>query len=404
MVGDEDRQLVALPGKRRRPHAPAARAASAGGGHAVVRIPPFAGPCKILEPFASPRPSGDGRAEEMPSDSAPATLAGQQLGPYVLREQIGAGGMGEVYRARDARLGRDVAIKLLPSHLAADADRRERFEREARLLAALNHPYIASVYGLEEGIANGRPISGIVLELVEGGTLAERLRRGALPRAEAVKAARQIAQALDAAHDKGIIHRDLKPANVALTPDGDVRILDFGLGRWAAPPGEPSRDTTVTEPGLVLGTAGYMSPEQARGSVVDKRTDIWAFGCVLYEMLTGRAPFAAATVLDMLSAVLDRDPDWTAVPAGTPVTLSRLLRRCLEKDPNRRLRDIGDAIVELEDASAHPAAPDPMGRPADSRPRAWWPVASALAVAVAAWLLWPAPAPPNVKGHPDSRS
>jgi Tol biopolymer transport system component len=331
----------------------------------------------------------------MPSDSAPAPLAGQRLGPYVLREQLGAGGMGEVYRARDDRLGRDVAIKLLPPHLAAYGDRRERFEREARLLAALNHPHIASVYGLEEGIVSGRPISGIVLELVEGGTLAERLRRGALPRAEAVRAARQIAQALDAAHDRGIIHRDLKPANVALTPEGDVKILDFGVGRWAAPPGEPSQDATVTEPGLVLGTAGYMSPEQARGSVVDKRTDIWAFGCVLYEMLTGRAPFAAATVPDTLAAVLYGDPDWTALPAGTPVTLCRLLRRCLEKDPKRRLRDIGDAVLEPEDASAHPPAPDPMARPADSRPRALWPVASALAVAVAAWLLWPAPAPPN---------
>ena len=297
----------------------------------------------------------------------------RRLGVYHLQERIGAGGMGEVYRARDTRLGRDVAIKILPAAFTADPERRARFEREARVLAALNHPNIAAIYGVEDAADVGdgcsRLGSALVLELVDGETLAERIARGPLQVADALSIATQIADALDAAHEKGIVHRDLKPANIKITADGIVKVLDFGLAK-AADSNAASPDLTHsptitaigTRAGVILGTAAYMSPEQARGQAVDKRTDIWAFGCVLYEMLTGAAAFAGPTLTDTLAAVLEREPDWTLIPSAVPPSATRLVRRCLEKQPRRRLRDVGDARSHLEPGEdAGRAAHSPPG-------------------------------------------
>ena len=272
--------------------------------------------------------------------------------------------MGEVYRARDGRLDRDVALKVLPSALTVDADRLLRFKREALVLASLNHPNIAAIYGLEEGRPSGSelPIEALVLELVEGPTLAERIAQGPLPIDEARAIGMQIAGALEAAHERGIVHRDLKPANVKVRPDGTVKVLDFGLAKaWEPPSSEqvdalrPRRPSPVRSmgaaAGIILGTAAYMSPEQARGAPVDKRTDVWAFGCVLFEMLAGRHVFGGAgTVSDAIAAVLKSEPDWQALPANTPPHIRALLKRCLEKDPRRRLRDIGDAGLLLGDS------------------------------------------------------
>jgi serine/threonine protein kinase len=278
---------------------------------------------------------------------------GTRLGPYEILTPLGRGGMGEVYRARDARLGRDVAVKILPSDFIADPERKTRFEREARTLASLNHPHIAAIYGLEE--TDG--VTALVLELVEGATLADRLQRGPIPIAEALTIARQIAHALDGAHEKRIVHRDLKPANVKITPDGTVKVLDFGLAKAGAGDDsspDVSQSPTVavndTRAGLILGTAGYMSPEQARGRPVDKRSDIWAFGCVLFEMLSGRMTFSGDTISDIIAAILEREPQWDQLPESVPPTVQRLLRRCLEKDPKRRLRDIGDVQIDLDEA------------------------------------------------------
>jgi serine/threonine-protein kinase len=280
---------------------------------------------------------------------------GARLGSYEIVGPLGAGGMGEVYRAHDSRLGRDVAVKILPAALAADADRRARLEREARVLAALNHPHIAAIYGVEEFDGG----SALILELAPGETLADRLRRGALPIREAVAVARQLADALDAAHEKGIVHRDLKPGNITLAPDGAVKVLDFGLAVATGAPGSPVYDATtqhrISMAGVAVGTPAYMSPEQARGQTVDKRTDIWAFGCVLFEMLSGRPPFGGETVTDMLAAILEREPQWSALPPAA-ATFGPALRRCLEKDVKRRLRDIGDVKLFLDDAAVPRAA------------------------------------------------
>jgi len=252
--------------------------------------------------------------------------------------------MGEVYRARDTRLGRDVAIKILPRAFTSDADRLARFEREARVLASLNHPHIAAIYGIEDAPTDdGASIRTLVLELVDGETLAERIARSeskGLRITEALDIARQIIEALDAAHEKGIVHRDLKPANIKITPQGAVKVLDFGLAKLDASSGNsavgvtraPTITVNETREGLIIGTAAYMSPEQARGQAVDKRTDIWAFGCVLYEMLTGRAPFARPTITDTLAAVVEREPEWDALPLETPGNLRDLLHRSLQKD------------------------------------------------------------------------
>ena len=282
-------------------------------------------------------------------------LTGRRIGVYEVQTLLGAGGMGEGYRARDTKLGRDVAIKILPRVFTSDPDRLVRFEREGRVLASLNHPHIGAIYGFEESDS----IRALVLELVEGYTIADRIQRCPVPTNEALTIARQIADALDAAHGRGIVHRDLKPANVKITPDGVVKVLDFGLAKAVA--GDASaagltQSPTVTgggtQEGIILGTVPYMSPEQARGQAVDKRTDIWAFGCVVYEMLTGRIAFAGETVSDTIAAILDREPDWSRVPESTPATIHRLLQRCLQKDARRRLRDIGDARMEIDDAIA----------------------------------------------------
>ncbi len=279
---------------------------------------------------------------------------GTKLGPYEILSPLGAGGMGEVYRARDTKLGREVAIKVLPEAFAQNEERLARFEREARLLASLNHPNVATLHGLE----SSGDQSFLVMELVEGETLADAIARGPLPIEEALSLFRQIAAGLEAAHEKGVVHRDLKPANIKITPDGDVKILDFGLAKALAVEDDSaddiSRSPTLTKGtalGVIMGTAPYMSPEQARGKAVDKRTDIWAFGCCLYETLTSRRPFDGDTVTDILAAVVKNEPDWNQLPADTPQSATRVLRRCLEKDRRRRLRDIGDVQLELEETS-----------------------------------------------------
>jgi serine/threonine-protein kinase len=317
-------------------------------------------------------------------------LVGRQLGPYQIVSPLGAGGMGIVYRARDTVLGRDVAIKVLPSAFVTDRERLARFEREARLLAALNHPHIASIYGVEP-VDGGR---ALVLELVEGETLAARIARGPIPVDEALVTARQIAEALEASHEKGIVHRDLKPANIKITPTGVVKVLDFGLAKAGEPGPDVSRSPTITlsdpHDGVLLGTAAYMSPEQARGRSVDKRTDIWAFGCVLYEMLSGRVPFSGNTTSDYIAAILGRDPDWDSLPSSIPPGIRHLLRRCLEKDARRRLHDIADARIELEDPTvATSSVPD---APPNAMVRVPWSIIAVLFAALLGAVAW------NVRG------
>ena len=316
-----------------------------------------------------------------------ALAPGTRLGVYEVTAQIGVGGMGEVYRATDTKLKRQVAIKVLPPALAADPDRLARFQREAEVLASLNHPNIAQIYGLEEGPAEEGPaqagphMRALVMELVEGEELSQRIVRGAIPLDEALAGAKQIADALEAAHEQGIIHRDLKPANVKIRSDGTVKVLDFGLAKLAASESSGvgaaalSQSPTLTTPaatmaGVILGTAAYMSPEQARGRVVDKRADIWAFGCVVFEMLSGHRTFEGELISDVLASVLKTDPNWRALPVDTPAALQRLLRRCLEKDPRRRLQAIGEARVQIEDLLS--GAPDAAGAPALSRALPRW--------------------------------
>ncbi len=321
-----------------------------------------------------------------------ALAPGIRLGPYEVVAQIGVGGMGEVYRATDTKLKRDVAIKVLPDALAADADRLARFQREAEVLASLNHPGIAHIYGIEDADDS----KALVLELVEGPTLADRIAQGPLPVDEALTIARQIAEALEAAHEQGIIHRDLKPANIKLRPDGMVKVLDFGLAKVmepvAAQTAGQSLSPTITTPavtqaGVILGTAAYMSPEQARGRPADRRTDVWSFGAVFYEMLTGRPVFAAGeTVSDTLALILRGDPDLKGLPAETPPKMTALIERCLRKDIRRRLPDIGEARIEIEDVQAEPASQSPM--PPVSRRNLWPVIALAsllLAAAVTGW-------------------
>ena len=300
---------------------------------------------------------------------------GARLGSYEVTAQIGAGGMGEVYRATDTKLKRDVALKVLPAALASDPDRLARFQREAELLATLNHPNIAAIYGLEDAAGS----SALVLELVEGETLAERIARSPLPQDDAVSVARQIVDALEAAHEKGVIHRDLKPANIKITPEGKVKVLDFGLAKMLEsemPSGSLSMSPTLslhaTYAGVILGTAAYMSPEQARGKAVDRRTDVWAFGCVLFEMLAGKKAFESTgeTVSDAVAAVLMKEPDWDALPADTPPHIRALLRRCLQKDVQKRVPHIGVARLEIDDPPsrnvsafiAEPVPPGPLWR------------------------------------------
>ena len=336
-----------------------------------------------------------------------ALAPGARRGPYEITGKLGAGGMGEVYRARDTKLDRDVALKILPEAFASDPERLARFEREAKTLAALNHPHIAHIHGLEE--SDG--VRALVLEFVDGPTLADRIARGPIPIHEALIIARQIAEALEAAHEQGIIHRDLKPANIKVRTDGAVKVLDFGLAKALDPTSVVTADVTasptITTPalmtgaGMIVGTAAYMSPEQARGKAVDRRTDLWAFGCVLFEMITGRRVFPGATVSDTIAAVLERSPDWTALPPATPPRVRHVLARCLDKDPKRRWRDIGDVRIELDDAEAGRPQTD-SASPTTSRAgeRAAWALLVALAAAVAAVatpMFRKAPAPAEIR-------
>ncbi|MEO7158029.1 MAG: protein kinase, partial [Vicinamibacterales bacterium] len=318
-------------------------------------------------------------------------MIGLEIGPYMITAKLGEGGMGEVYRARDTKLGRDVALKVLPAAFANEPDRLARFEREARTLATLNHPHIAQIYGFEQGHGT----SALIMELVDGEDLSQRLLHGPIAIDEAIAIARQLAAALEAAHELGIVHRDLKPANIKVTTSGTVKILDFGLAK-AIESGTSRASTTaaitspaITEPGIILGTAAYMSPEQARGQFVDKRTDIWAFGAVMLEMLTGKRAFGGETVTDALAAVLTQDPDWSRLPPAVNPRVTELIRRCLRKDPKRRLRDVGDAVVELDDvlAGAPSGGPAAIATPRARSIRLPWLIAAVAIVtaAVAAW-------------------
>ena len=328
------------------------------------------------------------RADRAGAGDGTPSLVGGRLRGYEILSLLGAGGMGEVYRARDTTLGREVALKLLPRELSTDPERLRRLEREARLLASLEHPSIAVLHSLEE--ADGQRF--LVMELVPGPTLAERLRRGALPLAEALAVGRQMAEALEAAHDRGVVHRDLKPGNVKLTPDGRVKLLDFGLAKALAEAGSevaPKPDGETTRDGAILGTPAYMSPEQARGEPVDRRADIWSFGCCLYETLTGRQAFTGKTSSDTLAAVLDREPDWSAVPDKTPGGALRVLRRCLTKDVRQRLQHIGDARLELEEAAAaRDERPEGQRRRRASRFLLGFALLAALAAGLAGGLAW----------------
>ena len=321
-------------------------------------------------------------------------MIGTRLAHYEITSHLGSGGFGDVYQATDSKLGRSVAIKLLPEAFTHDTDRAARFEREARVLASLNHPNIAAIHGIEESA--GRKF--LVMELVPGETLAERIRRGPIPINEALDIAKQIAEALEVAHDseKAIVHRDLKPANVKVTPDGKVKVLDFGLAKALS--GEPAAEDISNSPtlsmaatrqGVILGTAAYMSPEQARGKAVDRRTDVWAFGAVLYEMLTGKQAFGGEDVTDILAAVVKSEPPLDALPAKTPPAIRHLVRRCLEKNLRRRLMHIGEARVVLEDvlSGAAPAEPVTAGQ-GKSRARRAWSVAAVLLAGCIAALGW----------------
>ena len=325
-------------------------------------------------------------ASDVGESLAPSILSGQRrIGSYEIVGLLGAGAMGEVYRARDTKLNREVALKVLPPMFALDPDRLARFQREAQALAALNHPNIAAIYGLEDSSG----VQALVLELVDGPTLADRIADGPLPLNEALAIGSQIAEAVEAAHEKDIIHRDLKPANIKIDGSGKVRVLDFGLAKAASSvTGRP--DLTGSHEGLILGTPSYMSPEQARGQRVDKRCDIWAFGCVLYEMLTGRLAFPGATVSDTIAKILEREPDWSALPAATPEPVRRLLLRCLTKDLSHRMRDIGDVRIEIDAiGEVLPGVSEVSAAPAVEARARWlpWVAVAALAAGLGVWEL-----------------
>jgi serine/threonine protein kinase len=322
-----------------------------------------------------------------------ALTPGSRFGSYEITAQIGVGGMGEVYRARDTKLNREVALKVLPDLFANDPERLARFEREAQVLASLNHPHIAHIYGIEEAAKGQR---ALVLELVEGPTLADRIARGAIPLPEAIAIAQQIADALDTAHEQGVIHRDLKPANIKVREDGTVKVLDFGLAKAMVPDSasgatgamnSPTMSARATEMGIILGTAAYMSPEQAKGKSADRRADVWAFGVVLFEMITGRQTFTGETPSEVMASVMKEEPDWTTVPANLPASIRRLLKRCLEKDPKKRLSSMSDVRLELSEKDAASA----MAPVVVAKQTSWLPVAIATiagaAIATLAFLF-----------------
>ena len=322
-----------------------------------------------------------------------AIAPGTRLGVYEVLSPIGAGGMGEVYRARDTKLGREVALKFLPATFTSDPERVARFRREAQILASLNHPHIGAIYGLDEAIDT----QFLVLELVDGESLDKRIARGPIPLDEALAVARQIADALEAAHDKGIVHRDLKPANIALTSNMSVKVLDFGLAKATEPANSPSTDLThsptitspamMTSAGVILGTAAYMSPEQAKGRLADRRSDIWAFGCVLYEMLTGTQAFASDGLSETIAAVLRSEPDWGRLPGDTPPRIRVLLKRCLKKDARQRLHHAADARIEIDDPDAE-VTPSAASPPHARTPLSWVALSLVAGAALASLLWW----------------
>jgi serine/threonine protein kinase len=325
------------------------------------------------------------------------SMIGKTLGHYSLSALLGKGGMGEVYKAKDQKLGRDVAIKVLPEEFAKDTNRVARFQREAKLLASLNHPNIAAIHGLEES----EGIHFLVLELIEGDTLADRLKRGAIPVEESLKLALQIAEALEAAHERGVIHRDLKPANIKVTPDGKVKVLDFGLAKaFAGEQGDinlsnsPTLSVAATQQGVILGTAAYMSPEQAKGKSVDRQTDVWAFGAVLYEMFTGQAAFQGDDVTEILASVVKASVNLNALPANIHFRIREILTRCLQKEQKRRYSRIADVQYEIEQVLADPSGVFAMPIPA-SKPRKkmrvgipWIAAAVVVAVMITALAVW----------------
>ena len=327
---------------------------------------------------------------------------GASLGPYEIVSTLGVGGMGEVYRARDPRLGRDIAVKVLPESMAADAERITRFDREAKTLASLNHPNIAQIYGLERS----DDTTALVMELVEGPTLEDRIKQGAIPADEALGIAMQIAEALEAAHGQNIVHRDLKPANIKLRPDGTVKVLDFGIAKALEPdnlttaPPSPMLTTPATQVGVILGTAAYMSPEQARGKQIDQRADIWAFGCVLYEMLTGQPAFGGEDVAVTLARVITNDTDLDSLPDAISPSVSRTIEVCLEKEVGKRVADIRDVRLAL-DGAFETVVDRTAGERASAQPLWRRPIplataaltAGALLAGLAAWNLKPGPPP-----------
>jgi serine/threonine protein kinase len=326
-------------------------------------------------------------------------MIGKTLAHYEITSQIGKGGMGEVYQATDTKLGRDVAIKVLPEEFAQDTDRVARFQREAKLLASLNHPNIAAIYGLEESDGT----NFLVMELVEGQTLAERIQGGPVNVEETLKLGLQIAEALEAAHDKGVIHRDLKPANIKVTPDGKVKVLDFGLAKAFA--GEqdqidlsqsPTLSDMATQQGVILGTAAYMPPEQAKGKPVDKRADVWAFGVVLFEMLTGRSLFTGETSSEILAAVIKSEPEWNRLPQNLHPRIRLMLERCLEKDVKSRSSGIGEVRADIDKVLADPSGVFAQTITAESPQKKLrtilpWVAAAIVVAGVVGWFLKPAP-------------
>ena len=314
-------------------------------------------------------------------------MIGSRIEHYEITAHLGSGGMGEVYQATDSKLGRSVAIKVLPEVFARDVERSARLEREARTLALLNHPHIAAIYGLEVSSAQ----KYLVMELVPGETLEARISRGPIPLNESLEIAKQIAEALEAAHERGVVHRDLKPANIKITPDGKVKVLDFGLAKALADPSSnPSLSNSptyaVTHEGMILGTAAYMSPEQAHGKDTDRRTDIFALGCLIYEMLTGRQSFGGESVAHILARIIEREPDWTLLPSSTPPAIRRLLKRCLQKDRNRRLKSADAVRIEIEDVlSGSESLDTPV--PVREKQSLPWIVAVVLGVGLVALLI-----------------
>ena len=324
-----------------------------------------------------------------------ASLTGRRIAHYEIADRIGAGGMGQVYRAKDTKLGRHVAIKVLPPSFSSDPGRRGRFEQEARALAALNHPNIAAIYGFE----NEHDSCALVLELVEGPTLEDRLAKGRMPLKEVLRIARQIADGLEAAHERDIAHRDLKPANIKISRNGIVKVLDFGLAKALSTGASTSSQAPVeTTQGIVLGTPAYMSPEQATGQTTDQATDIWAFGCVLFEMLSGRRAFSGDSTTEVIGSVLGREPDWNLLPDDLPENVRRLLRHCLDKDVRRRMHHIADARLELDDLLETSTIATASPRP---KSRMLWPAlgGAVLLGAFGAYFLNMRPAVPSSTGQ-----